>query len=173
MWAQPHANEYSVSKVSLCLCYLIHFQYNLLLSKLECLNWLFLRYLKHVILAMLCCAWSCSALCDPVDHSLPGSSVNGKSLGKSAGVGCHTFVPGPLPTQGLSPGPLHCRRILYHLSRRGSPWVLEWVAYALSRGSSWSRDQARVSRTAGHSLPTELPGKPKLAVGLSDRFFLV
>ena len=31
--------------------------------------------------------------------------------------------PGDLPTQGLNPGPLHCRQILYRLSYQGRPWI--------------------------------------------------
>ena len=30
-------------------------------------------------------------LCDPMDYSLPGSSVHGDSLGKNTGVGCHAL----------------------------------------------------------------------------------
>jgi len=40
------------------------------------------------------------------------------------------------PTQGSKAGLPHCRWILYHLSYKGSPRILEWVAYAFSRGSS-------------------------------------
>ena len=32
---------------------------------------------------------SCPTLCDPLEHSLPGSSVHGDSPGKNTGVGCH------------------------------------------------------------------------------------
>jgi len=38
--------------------------------------------------------------------------------------------------------------------------ILEWVAFAFSRGSSQPRDQTQVSRIA-ESLPSEPPGKPK------------
>ena len=41
-------------------------------------------------------------------------------LGKSTGVGCHFLFQGIFPTQGLNPGVLHCRWILYHLSHQGS-----------------------------------------------------
>ena len=34
----------------------------------------------------------CPTLCDPMDCSLPGSSVRGDSLGKNTGVGCHAQV---------------------------------------------------------------------------------
>ena len=33
----------------------------------------------------------------------------------------HSFLQGFFPTQGLNPGLLHCRQILYHLSYQGSP----------------------------------------------------
>ena len=40
--------------------------------------------------AVLCLvAQSCLTLCDPVDCSPPGSSVQGDSPGKNTGVGCH------------------------------------------------------------------------------------
>ena len=35
---------------------------------------------------------SCPTLCDPMDCSLPGSSVHGDSLGKNTGVGCHFLL---------------------------------------------------------------------------------
>ena len=46
-------------------------------------------------------------------------------------------------------GLLHCRQILYQLSHKGSPRILEWVAYPFSSGSSWSRYWTRVSCSAG------------------------
>ena len=36
-------------------------------------------------------------------------------------VGCHAFLQGIFPTQGLNPDLLHCRQILYHLSHQGNP----------------------------------------------------
>ena len=35
---------------------------------------------------------SCLTLCDPMDCSLPGSSVHGDSPGKHTGVGCHALL---------------------------------------------------------------------------------
>ena len=92
-------------------------------------------------------------LCDPMDYSLPGSSVHGASPGnntgvgknKNTGVGCHALLQGIFPTQGLNSGLPHCRRILYHLSHQGSPRILEWVAYPFSRGSSRPRNWTGVS----------------------------
>ena len=51
------------------------------------------------------------------------------SPGKNTGVGCHFLLQGIFPNQGLNPGLLHCRWILYQLSHQGSPRILEWVAY--------------------------------------------
>ena len=79
---------------------------------------------------------SCLTLCNPMDCSLPGSSVHGNSPGKNTGVGCHALLQGIFPTRGSNPGLSHCRQILYHLSHQGSPRILEWVPYLFSRGSS-------------------------------------
>ena len=46
--------------------------------------------------------------------------------GKDPGVGCHFLFQGIFPTQGLNPGLLHCRLILYRLSYKGSPFF-DWV----------------------------------------------
>ena len=43
------------------------------------------------------------------------------SPGKNIGVGCPALLQGIFLTQGLNPGLLHCRQILYHLSHQGSP----------------------------------------------------
>ena len=67
---------------------------------------------------------SCPILCDPMDCSLPGSSVHGI-----------------LQTR-----------------------ILEWVAMPSSRGSSWPRDQTRIScssSVAGRFFTNEPPGKPR------------
>ena len=61
-------------------------------------------------------AHSCPTLCDPMDCSLPGSSVHADSPGKNTGVGCHGLLQGIFPTQELNWGLLHCRQILYQLS---------------------------------------------------------
>ena len=61
-------------------------------------------------------AQSCSALCDPMDCSPPGSSVHGNSPGKNTREGCHALLQGIFPTQGSNPGLLRCRQFLYRLS---------------------------------------------------------
>ena len=99
--------------------------------------------------AMLC--WVAKprlTLCDPMDYSLPGS-VHGNSPGKNTGVDCHSLLQRIFSTQGSNPGLPHCRWIHYQLSHQGSPWILEWLAYSFSRGSSQPRNQTRVSCLAG------------------------
>ena len=64
---------------------------------------------------------SCPTLCDPMDCSLPGSSVHRDFPGKVTGVDCHALFQRIFPTQGLTPGLPYCRRILHHLSHQGSP----------------------------------------------------
>ena len=72
------------------------------------------------------------------------------SPGQDTGAGGLSLLQGIFPTQGSNPGLLHCRRILYQLSyhklsHKGTPRILEWVAYPFSRGSSQPRNRTRVS----------------------------
>ena len=52
---------------------------------------------------------------------------------KNTGVGCHFLPQGIFPTQGSNPLLLPCRRILYCLSRQGSPRSLK-LRWPLARG---------------------------------------
>ena len=67
------------------------------------------------------------------------------SPGQNIGVGKLSLLQGIFPTHGSNPGLLHCRQILYQLSHKGSPRILEWVAYSFSKWSSWPRNRTRVS----------------------------
>ena len=68
---------------------------------------------------MLCLvAQSCLTLRNPMDCSLPGSSVHGDSPGKNARVCCHALLQGIFSTPGSNPGLLHCSWILYRLSHQ-------------------------------------------------------
>ena len=81
-------------------------------------------------------AQSCPTLCDQLQSM--EFSVRGLSL-----------LQGIFPTQGSHPGLPHCMWILYQLGQRGSPRILEWVAYLFSSRSSWSRNWTGVSCIAG------------------------
>ena len=87
---------------------------------------------QHGICAVLCLvAQSCLTLCDPMDCSLPGSSVHGDSPGKNTGVDCPALLQRIFPIQGLNPGLPHCRWILYHLSIQRSKRSMENIGEML------------------------------------------
>ena len=72
-----------------------------------------------------CCAVLC---CSVMSNSLrPHGPQTARLLcpwdfpGKNTGVGSHSLLQGIFPTQGSSPGLLHYRQILYHLSHQRSP----------------------------------------------------
>ena len=101
-----------------------------------------LCHLQRPVLCLV--AQLCPTLCDPIDCSLPGSSVHGDPPGKNIVMGCHAILQGVFPTQ-VSPGKpkntgvgsislllgifltqesnqglLHCIWILYQLSYQES-----------------------------------------------------
>ena len=76
-------------------------------------------------------------LCDPRDYTVHGM-LQARIMEWAA-----------FPTQGSNPGLPQCRQNLYQLSHKGSPTILEWVAYPFSRGSSRTRNRTGVSCTAG------------------------
>ena len=71
------------------------------------------------------------------------------SLGQNTGVGSLSLLQGIFPTQGSNAGLLHCRQISLLTETKGSPRILEWVAYPFSRGFSWPRNWTGVSCIAG------------------------
>ena len=74
---------------------------------------IFLCFLSLSSFQQMCCAVLCSVLqsfltlCDPMDSSLPGSSVHGNSPGNNTGVGCYFLLQGIFPTQWSNPRLLH------------------------------------------------------------------
>ena len=92
-----------------------------------------------------------SETCSVVSDSLwpHGLYSPWNSPGHNTGMGSLSLLQGIFPTQGSNPGLPHCKKILYQLSHQGSPRILEWVAYPLSRGSSWPRNWTGVSHIAG------------------------
>ena len=101
--------------------------------------------------AVLCLvAQSCLTLCNPMDYSPPGSSVHSMLQTRVL-----EWVAMP-SSRGSSHLP-HCRRILYHLTHKGKSKNTGVGTYPFSGGTSWPRNQTRVSCIAGRSWPTELP----------------
>ena len=99
-------------------------------------------------------------LCNPMDCSLPGSSVHGIL---QARILEWVAMPSSRGSLRAKDQIQVCKQILYHLSHQGSPRILEWVVYPFSRGSSRPRDLTQVSHTTGgfFFLPAGPPGKPK------------
>ena len=71
------------------------------------------------------------------------------SLGQNTGVGSLSLLQRVFPTQGLNPGIPPWKWILYQLNHKGSPRMLEWVAYPFSSRSSGPRNQTGVSCIPG------------------------
>ena len=68
---------------------------------------------------------------------------------QNIGVDSLSLLQGVFPTQGSNPGLPHCRQILYELSCKGSPRILEWVAHPFFSRSSQPRNWTWVSCIAG------------------------
>ena len=96
--------------------------------------------------------WSES--CSIVSNSLQPHELYSwwNSLGQNTGVGSLSLLQEIFPIQGLNPGLPHCRQILYQLSHKGSPNILECIAYLFSSRSSWPRNPTGVSCIAGRFL---------------------
>ena len=73
---------------------------------------------------------------------------------KNTGVGSLSLFQRIFPTKGLNPHLPHCWQILYQLSNKGSPRILEWVAYPFSSGPSWPSNPTGVSCTRGGFFPS-------------------
>ena len=83
------------------------------------------------------------------------------SLGQNTGEGSLSLLQG-ISQPRDNPGLLHCRQIVYQLNHKGSPRILEWVAYPFSSRSSRPRNWTGVSCIEGDSFPTELSGNSRL-----------
>ena len=57
--------------------------------------------------------------------------------GKNTGVGCHFLLQEIFLTQGLNPGLLHCRQMLYHLSCQESPKMKKLYVVSKNKIGSW------------------------------------
>ena len=70
-------------------------------------------------------------------------------LSQNNGVGSLSLLQGIFLTWGSNLGLPHCGWILYQLSHKWSPRILEWIANPFSKGSSQSRNRTGVSCIAG------------------------
>ena len=85
---------------------------------------------------------------------------------KNTGVGSLSLLQGNLPNPGIEPrSPAHSGWILYQLSHKGSPRILEWIAYPFSRGSLDPRIKLGSPALQEDSLPTELSENVFISLG--------
>ena len=78
-----------------------------------------------------------------------GHTVHGILKARILELDSLSLLQGIFPTQESNPGLPHCMWILYQLSHKGSPRILEWVAYPFSSWSFQPRNQMGVSCIAG------------------------
>ena len=84
----------------------------------------------------------CLTVCDPMNCSLPGSTVHGFLQARILELVANSLLQGIFPSQGLNSGLLHCRQMRYHLrhqrnskylthsiKRKATVWVKIVVAY--------------------------------------------
>ena len=82
---------------------------------------------------------SCPTLCDHMDYRVHG-------ILQARILEWWPFPsPGDLPNPGSNPSLPHCSQILYPLSHKESPRILEWIAYPFSSRSSRPKHQTGVS----------------------------
>ena len=103
---------------------------------------------------------SCLTLWNPVDCSLPGSSIHGilQYILKNTGVGCHALLQGTLLTQGLSP----CLLTSPALGSRFSATRATWEAYRLLQMlylANLTRKVALPISNLSHSLWSEIQSR--------------
>ena len=90
---------------------------------------------KHTVLVIQ----SGPTLCDPMDYSLPGSSVHGIFQA----VDSYSLVQGIILTQGSNLSLLHCTQILYYMSHQGShspcskDFQGRWSMYKMNEDAKW------------------------------------
>ena len=109
----------------------------------------FIDRLSHIKLSISEVKWreSCSVVSDSLRPRGLYSQWN--SPGQNTGVGSLSLLQRIFPPQGSNPCLPLCRQILYQLGHKGSPRILEGVAYPFSSRSSWPRNRTRVSCIAG------------------------
>ena len=71
-------------------------------------------------------------------------------------MGSLSLLQGTFPAQASNPGVWHYRQMLYQVSHKGSPRILEWVAYPFSEDLPNPGIEPGSPALQADSLPTEL-----------------
>ena len=101
---------------------------------------------------------SCSVTSDSLQPHGLYSPWN--SLGQDIEVDSLSLLQGIFPTQRQNPGLPHCKKILYQLSHKGSPRILESQPIPSPVDLPNPGIKSRSPALQGDALPTELSGKP-------------
>ena len=73
-------------------------------------------------------AQSCLTLCNPMDCSLPGSSVHGDSPGKNTGLGCHALLLGSSQSRNWTQASCIAGRFFTIWATRGAQiWIYSQI----------------------------------------------
>ena len=95
----------------------------------------------------------CSILCDPMDCSPPGFSVQGDSPGKNTRVGSHFLLQWIFPTQAWNPRLL--RLLLWQADSSPAAQSVSLLLFALNSPEG----QGSTAAAAQDSVPTEADGE--------------
>ena len=112
----------------------------------------------HTVGCLAVLSQSCPTLCKPMDCSLTGSSVQGILQARILEWVAMPSSTDTFPTQGLNPGLLHYRQILYCLCPPGKP--LNTGVGSLSKDLPNQGIKWRSPALQADSLPAELYGSP-------------
>ena len=80
---------------------------------------------------------SCPTPSDPMDCSLPGSSIHGIFQARILEWVAISFSRGSSQPRDRTRGLLHCRQMLYHLSHQGSLLFLYFISFYCLTHSTW------------------------------------
>ena len=109
-------------------------------------TWFFMFLRENLMIQIITWKWK-SVMPDSLWP--PGLYSPWNSPGQNTEVDSLSLLQGIFPNQGSNPGLLHCRWILYQLSQKQCPRILEWVDYPFSSGSAQLRNWTGVSCTTG------------------------
>jgi len=82
-------------------------------------------------------------LCNPTDSSPPGSSVHGDSSGKYTGVGCHAFLQGIFPTQGIEPVSLMSPALASSFFTTSTTWETQSISITSQNRRAEGKEEAK------------------------------
>ena len=114
-----------------------------------------------LFLKFLCEKWKWNSLSCVRLFVTHTNTVHGILYARILESGNLFLLQGIFLTQGSNPGVPHFRQILYQLSYKESPRILEWGASPFSSGSSWPRNLTGVFCIAGRFFTNWTSGKPQ------------